>query len=391
MVGPFGLHPNKTMSSRAFGLARQLVAREHDVCLFMPPWQTPQEGDRHWQQDGVVFRYIPLRGGMFGIARRLLQETLAWQPHVVHCFKPKAYSGLVAWWLWHFQRRRLPLVVDSDDWEGWGGWNDRASYNAVQKYFFSWQERWGMSHCHQLTVASKTLQSIAWSHGIAQEKVLYLPNGSGLPTGDQPTSADIAAQRQILGIADRPSLLLYSRLFEFETTRLAQILAGVKAALPEVAIVSIGTSLFADDAAQLQDELIKTAVLPALIDLGWIEPEQLPMLLSSADVALYLMDDTLLNRTKCPVKLADLIALGSVVVAEAVGQVSEYVISGHTGQLCPSGDVSGLTNNTVSLLENTSRRSRMSARAKAHYQTNFAWDLLVERLLHTYQKALARF
>ena len=389
MVGPFGLHPNKTMSSRAFGLARQLVAREHEVCLFMPPWQSPQEGDRHWQQDGVLFRYIPLTGGMTRIARRLLKETLAWQPHIVHCFKPKAYSGLVAWWLWHFHRRRLPLVIDSDDWEGWGGWNDRAPYNAVQKHFFSWQERWGMSHCHQLTVASKTLQSIAWSHGITKHKVLYLPNGSGLPGHENPTSDDIVAQRRILNIGDRPLLLLYSRLFEFKTARLAKVLAGIKAAIPDIAILSVGTSLFAEDATQLQEELTKTSVLPALVELGWMDPEKLPVLLSSADVALYLMDDTLLNRTKCPVKLADLIALGVPVVAEAVGQVSEYVISGRNGQLCESGDVSGLINNTVSILENKSQRSYMSAQAKARYQANFSWDLLVDRLLQTYQTALA--
>ena len=47
-----------------------------------------------------------------------------------------------------------------------------------------------------------------------------------------------------------------------------------------------------------------------MIDLGWVELEQLPLLLSSVDVGIYLMDDTLLNRTKCPVKLADMIAYG---------------------------------------------------------------------------------
>ncbi len=390
MVGPFGLHPNKTMSSRAFCLARQLVAREHEVCLFMPPWQTPKEGDRHWMQDGVLLRYIPVKGGTASIARRLLRETLAWQPHIVHCFKPKAYSGLVAWWLWHFHRRRLPLVTDSDDWEGWGGWNDQASYNAFQKHFFSWQERWGMSHCHQLTVASKTLQSIAWSQGINGQKVLYLPNGTGLPVHETPTSDDIDTQRHILDIGDRPTLLLYSRLFEFETARLAKILAGVKEALPEIAILSVGTSLFAEDATRLEEELRNRSILPAMIQLGWMDPDKLPILLSSADVALYLMDDTLLNRTKCPVKLADLIALGVPVVAEAVGQVSEYVVSGRNGHLCQPGDVSGLISSTVSLLKNKSQRVYMSAQAKAHYQANFSWDLLVDRLLQAYQTAVAK-
>jgi glycosyltransferase involved in cell wall biosynthesis len=384
MVGPFGLHPNKTMSSRAFGLARPLVKKGHEVCLFMPPWHTPQEADRHWQQEGVKFRYIPLAGGVIRITRRLLEETLDWQPDIVHCFKPKAYSGLVAWWIWSFHRKRLRLIVDSDDWEGWGGWNERAPYSPLQQRFFSWQESWGMSHCHQLTVASKALQSIAWSHGIGKKNVTYLPNGTGLPEIQRPTGSEITARRRELGTEGRPVLLLYSRLFEFETSRLVKILAGVKAAIPDLAILSIGTSLFEEDAVQLENELAGSPVLPAILDLGWTEPEELPLLLSSADVALYLMDDTLLNRTKCPVKLADLIACGVPVVAEAVGQVPEYVINNRNGQLCPPNDIYALIDSTISLLENESHRLRMADDARIHYRENFSWDLLAERLDQAY-------
>ena len=65
------------------------------------------------------------------------------------------------------------------------------------------------------------------------------------------TIRKLAAKRQELGIKDRPVLLLYSRLFEFDSARLVEILAGVKAAVPNVAVLSIGESLYADDAARL--------------------------------------------------------------------------------------------------------------------------------------------
>ena len=386
LVGPFGLHPNKTMSSRAFGLARPLVQRGHQVCLFMPPWQSPEKGDRHWQEDGVEFRYTPLQGGPLGIAVKLVQETLAWKPDVVHCFKPKAYSGLVAWWLWYFHRQRIRLVVDSDDWEGWGGWNDRAPYTGLQKRIFSWQEQWGMSHCHSLTVASRALQSIAWSQGISPKKVVYLPNGAGIQIDETRLSEEkISIRRQELGVENRPVLLLYSRFFEFDTDRLARILAGIKTAVPDIAILSIGESLFEDDAASLREKLAETDVLPAVIDLGWIALEELPLLLSSADVAIYLMDDTLLNRTKCPVKLADLLSVGTPVVAEVVGQVPEYVVNGLTGCLRESGDVDGLVFAIVNLLQNKSERTRMAEEARAHYAAHFAWDRLVAKLEYTYK------
>ena len=388
LVGPFGLHPNKTMSSRAFGLARPLVQSGHEVCLFMPPWQTPDEGDRRWVQDGVEFRYTPITGGILGITRRLVQETLAWKPDIVHCFKPKAYSGLVAWWLWHFHRQRVKVIVDSDDWEGWGGWNDRADYSSSQKRFFAWQERWGMSHCQQLTVASRALQSIAWSQGIVEEKVVYLPNGTGLSAREDPiVEQEIAVKRQMLGIGKRPLLLLYSRLFEFETARLAKILEGVKTAVPDLAILSIGESLFADDAVQLRDQLSEADVLSAVIDLGWTDPDDLPLLLSCADVAIYLMDDTLLNRTKCPVKLADLISIGVPVIAETVGQVPEYIVNGLNGHLRAVGDIVGVIEDCVSLLQSPTERARMAEEARAHYEVNFSWELLADRLVQTYERA----
>ncbi|NJN53882.1 MAG: glycosyltransferase family 4 protein, partial [Anaerolineae bacterium] len=357
MIGPFGLHPKQTMRSRALPLAKELSRRDHELCLFMPPWHTPAEADKTWQDDGVTLRYVPLGGGVPGISWRLIREVLAWQPDVVHGFKPKAYSGLAMYWLWQFHRRHLRLVLDTDDWEGWGGWNERERYTAVQKHFFAWQERWGLSHCHALTVASRALETIALSRGVAPVRVVYVPNGPGIGSRLSVIRSPITDHR--LPITDtRPTLLLYSRFFEFEVSRLAAILRGLHTAVPHLRILLVGKSLFDADSAQLQELLAVGGVLEAITDVGWVEPEKLPDVLSQADVGIYLMDDTLLNRTKCPVKLADMLAVGLPVVAEAVGQVGEYVLHGRTGLLRPSGDVDGLTADLVSLLQNPTERQR---------------------------------
>ncbi len=378
MIGPFGLHPNKTMKSRALPLAHALAQRGHSVQLFMPPWQTPQEANRCWTDAGVTLRYISLWGGVPGITRRLLQETLAWQPDVVHCFKPKAYSGLAAWWLWQFRRRRLRLITDCDDWEGWGGWNERAPYSPAQKLLFAWQENWGMRHCHAVTAASRQLQRLAWSRGMSRARVLYLPNGAGIapvtPTPKQP------------GQPERPTLLLYSRLFEFDVNKLVRVLAGVKTAVPHLTILSIGTGLFAADAAQLQRQFAATGLLEAVEDKGWVAESELPALLTSASAGIYLMEESLLNRAKCPVKLADMIALGLPVVAEAVGQVTEYVQHGVNGRLRPSGDEAGLIADLVELLQNPAEQVRLGENGRRHYATHFAWEKAAEKVEQVYER-----
>ena len=378
MVGPFGFRPNKTMHSRALGLARSLVMQGHVVSLFMPPWQTPAEADRLWFESGVGVRYVPLRGGTLGITGQMIREVLAWEPAVVHCFKPKAYSGLVAWWLWHLYRGHLHLVMDSDDWEGWGGWNDLAPYTRWQKWFFAWQEQWGMRHCHHLTVASRTLQSLAWGMGINPQHISYVPNGPGI---GETVPLNDTLQAIVTQLQERPSLLLYSRLFEFDTERLVKILQGVKEAVPDLAILSIGTGLYQNDAATLRQQLTAANLRDTFIDVGWVETAQLPTLLAATKVGIYLMEDSLLNRAKCPVKLADMLSIGVPVVAEAVGQVPEYVVNGRTGYLRPTGDVAGLTADVVALLQDEERRLTLTAQAKTHITTHFSWPVLAERLL----------
>jgi len=305
---------------------------------------------------------------------RLIREVAAWSPDVLHCFKPKAYSGFVAWWYWHFQRQRVRLVTDSDDWEGAGGWNDIAPYSRWQRRLFAWQEQWGMSHNQALTVASRMLQGLAWSQGIPPARVHYLPNGPGI--SDKAPLAD--QKRSEMGLTDRPVILLYSRLFEFDTDRLIAVLRQALSAIPDSKVLTVGASLFEDDLEQMGRVITEAGLADRFVDAGWIEEQELPNVLAAGDVGLYLMDDTLLNRSKCPVKLADMLGLGLPVVAENVGQVPEYVIHGKTGLLRSSGESAELAADLIELLKNKGQRARLGAAARDHIQANFSWLRLAD-------------
>ena len=375
MVGPFGFHPNKTMRSRAMGFARALVKEGHAVKIIMPPWQMPEEAGKSWIEDGVTVENVSLSGGIIPTVGRMVRLTGQYQPDVVMGFKPKAYSGLVMWVLWQSRwgQKRPIFVTDTDDWEGWGGWNDIADYSTVQKYFFAWQEKWGMRHCDLLTYASHALGSRADALGVLPDKSLYLPNGPGIQT--TPVKLEKVESKRIdLGLSDRPTLLLYSRLFEFDTNRLVAILQKVHAQLPELAILTVGAGLFAEQSTSLRTQLSKAGLLDSMLDTGWLDEADLPETLSAADVGLYLMDDTLLNRTKCPVKLADMVALGIPIVAEAVGEVKLYVADGKNGRLFKTGDVDGIAQALLELLNDKKETSKLGNVGRDRHKQLFAWQ-----------------
>jgi len=100
-------------------------------------------------------------------------------------------------------------------------------------------------------------------------------------------------------------------------------------------------------------------------------------------VAVHPYDNTLLNRTKCSVKLIDLLAAGVPVVADAVGQNCEYIQPGVSGMLIPAEDDEAFAQAVVTLLQEPETRRKMGQAAAELIQENFAWS----GLIHTVERA----
>jgi glycosyltransferase involved in cell wall biosynthesis len=382
MIGPFGLRPKGTMSVRALPLARALVARGHAVRMILPPWDYPEDTGSKRQDAGVEIENIALPAGGPGLfhlttTRRLVQRALDFQPDVVHCFKPKAYAGLAAWWLWQMKRMgrvQARLIVDADDWEGAGGWNDLNQYPWAQKRFFVWQEQWGLTHNDGVTVASKALQSIVWSLGVTPRRVVYVPNGC---RESRPTLLQSKIRNQ------KSEILLYTRFFEFKIERVVEVLRCVMEQIPEAKLLVVGKGFNGEE-----DRLLKLAeaigLRGAIEYAGWVDAAVLPDYFAQASVAIYPFDDTLINRAKCSVKLIDLLSAGVPVVADAVGQNAEYIRHNETGVLVPCGDVDAMAQAVIDLLRDRETADRLGAQAAQDMTERFSWDRLVLDVEHIY-------
>jgi glycosyltransferase involved in cell wall biosynthesis len=390
-VGPFAMQPKHTMAVRAVPLARALAARGHEVLVLLPPWDHPQDAGWEWVEQGLrVYnvRLPPRLPGLFhvGLTWNLLHAALQFKPDVIHCFKPKSYAGLTAWAVWQLRRIgwvKTRLVVDADDWESSGGWNELEHYSRTQQRFFTWQEHWGLTHYDALTVASRALQTIVWSLGASPARVHYLPNGAGA-ADRQPSEEESVRLRTQLGLGDAPLALLYTRFFEFRLERAVDIMQGVLAQVPDARWLVVGKGLFGEE-QRLLALATERGIADHMVYAGWVPSEQVPGYLSLACTAIFPFDDTLINRTKCAVKLVDLLSAGVPVVADRVGQNGEYIQDRQTGLLVSPGDTGAFVAAVVRLLRSPELAQELGSAARRQMQQHLSWSELASMAEQAYQ------
>jgi glycosyltransferase involved in cell wall biosynthesis len=381
MLAPFGIRPKGTLAVRMLPLAQALVRRGHTAWIVAPPVQNPQDAGQRVVYGGVPVLHTPLptlpgAAGVLQQVHTLLRLVLADAPDVLHLFKPKGYSGLAALAA-RLLSPRLPLVVDSDDWEGRGGWNDVLPYPPAAKALFAWQERDLPRRAAVVTVASRSLQTQVWGFGVAPQRVIYLPNGAAVQPEHPPAPRPPHHP---------PTILLYTRFWEFDVRDVVAVLVAIGQRCPVVRLLVVGKGERGEEQKLLR-LAARAGVAPLLDYRGWVEPAQIPALLASADVALVPMDDTLINRARCSVKLLELLAAGLPVVAASVGEVREYISHGESGVLVPPGNVGALAAAVLRLLHDEALRQHLGAGARCAV-ARFAWDALAPLAEQAYGQAL---
>jgi glycosyltransferase involved in cell wall biosynthesis len=389
MLAPFGIRPKGTLAARMLPLAQALVRCSHRVVIVAPPVHNPDDAATCVEYEGVpvIHTAAPRAPGVAQQTLALLQETLRQRPDVVHLFKPKGYAGLAALALHHL-RPALPLVVDTDDWEGPGGWNDLLPYPSAAKRLFAWQERDLLRRADAITVASRALETLVWSMGIAPERVFYLPNGVRPSTLDtQPSTLNL--QPSPFKLQPSPfNLLLYTRFWELDVREVVAALVGVAARCPNVRLIIVGKGERGEENELLR--LVQRTGLASFVDYrGWLMPDHIPATLAEADVALMPMRDTLINRARGLAKLLELMGAGLPIVASRVGQAAEYLEHGVSGWLVPPGNPGALAEAVLRLIGDADLRQRLGIGAQ-YAARQYSWDLLAPIAERAYAHAVNR-
>jgi glycosyltransferase involved in cell wall biosynthesis len=390
IIGPFALSPKATVSARALPMAQALVQRGHRVTLLIAPHDNLSYAGRVEDLNGVNIYNLPLKRvaawtpllaawQLAALARRL-------QPGVVHVFKPVGYAALAGMILRHISR--LPIVTDTDDWEGTGGWNSVNPYPGHWKRFFDFQERWLPRHSAAVTVASRTLQTQMWGMGLPPHRVLYVPNcpsATLLSRGRQVRETDKAKVRETLGVGDAPLAMYVGNITLGDDLDLALLaLRQVLERMPEVRLAIVGAG---DGLARLKSLAADLALNKAVTFTGWIDHQDVPTYLAAADVAIYPYRDTLINRAKCSIKILEYMAMGKAIVTSRVGQNLEYIEHGQSGILTEPEDTDAFANGLMTVLTEPLLARRLGAQARERIRHTFNWSQRILDVEQAYRLA----
>ncbi len=389
MIGPFAFKPKGTVSVRAFFMARALVKRGHNVTILMAPYDNLADSGRAWVQEGVRLENMRLSHNdtwqQVTVPQGMARRAARLNPDVVHVFKPIGYSGLTGVYLRWFSKKTL--VLDTDDWEGTGGWNDVNPYPALWKRLFDWQERWLARHAGAVTVASRTLQTQVWGFGVEPARVVYLPNGPDARLRGQVVSDEEKADlRTRVGVRDAPFALYLGHIPHGNDLDLAlDALALISGQLPEARLVVAGVG---DGLPELQAQAQKLGVADRVFFPGWVEPELVPVYLAAADAAINPYRDTLINRAKCAGKVVAAMAMGKAVVTSRLGESLAYIEDGRSGLLTTPGDSADLAQALLTMLSDRTRAADLGRNARERIWAEFDWDTRIGEVERAYQIAL---
>ncbi len=398
LVGPFGLYPKSTTRARVLPLARALAERGHRVTVLIPPYDRPADAGRRWSAWGVHVVHTSLPGRAAAFARApLVYLSITWaataaaarllsaRVDAVHVFKPKGVAG-ACFYVALLQRalgRRLRLVLDTDDWEGEGGWNELDRLPWWSRTLVSLQEDSILRMAPTITAASRFLWHRCAALRRSATHVRYIPNGYDPRDYAGWDEADGSAVRQQYALDQVPAVLLYTRFFEFRLPRIVETWKQVQRALPAARLLVAGSGAFGQERTLAQ--LLHAAGLgQTAIFTGWLEPAQIPGHLGAADVAWFPYDDTLANRAKCSAKLIELMAMRRPIIADAVGQNPEYLTHGISGVLVQPGDIDAWAAATVDLLRDPAARQRLGNAARTALLERFCWPRLAAAVEDAY-------
>ncbi len=331
-LSPFASERRGTLRFRTLPMLRRLRQLGWQITLLLPGWDLApaQVNQAKWLLRSFDYHILPPlhRSGLtwqFHYSRVMVQWALRLQPDVVLAAKAVGAPALTInalRTLRSVSRWKGELWLDSDDWEGNAGWG--KSMPAAQRLAISLLEKNALRGADRVSVVSRLLEQRLQREGRSPASISRLPNGvEHFPPPVQRTWAS-------------RHLLFYSRLAGIDPARAGDWLGRLLRQYPTIALFWLGQPITRQREIAFQAALRENEVWPRVWRIGWPDALRWQFMLL-ADFAVYLADDNIINASKFPVRLLEMMAAGLPVLSESVGDIPLLIEHNQSGWLVRPG------------------------------------------------------
>jgi len=305
-----------------------------------------------------------------------LFKTVARERPVLHVNRANPYTATIA----SLGRSgRNKLVVDMEDWDGFGGYSSYASLYGGRGALLTLYENVFPRLGDLVVTVSHLLTSRMAQLGVPREKMVLIPNGYDEELFNPSMSG--GEIREQYALKDSPVVIYMSTFWKFERGLHETALAAFKEVtrqVPDARLLMVGGGNL-PVSSLIAERGLEGRVIPT----GFVERRRVPMLIASADVALHVISDHPFHAASSPMVMPEYMAMGKPIVAPRTGELA-YALTGGAGWLVSGARPDLLASGVVALLKDEPRRHEMGLTAEKKAREEYSYRSLAAKLKAAY-------
>jgi glycosyltransferase involved in cell wall biosynthesis len=278
---------------------------------------------------------------------------------------------------------RRKLVVDMEDWDGFGGYSSFAHLYGARGLLLTLPELTVPRRADLVVAVSRMIYGYMRRVGVDDSRLVLVPNGVDLELFDRRIGGEDVRQR--LGLGGRPVVMYSSTFWRFEREIHEVAMDSFRRIVeedPEVAVLMTGPGDL-----EVRTELRRAGLERNVFFTGYVRREEMPKLMAAADVAMHVISGHSFHRASSPMVVPEYMAMGRPVVAPGVGELAA-MLEGGAGLPVARPDARLLADGVLGLLRDGRRRREMGELAFARAMSDYSYSVLSLRLAGALRRVL---
>jgi len=258
------------------------------------------------------------------------------------------------------------------------------------KGLLKWQARNMIMFCLRaadkvICVSSAMQRQLENNYHIPGRKIFVLPNCVDIHTF-RPYPEKREPTRQQYNIGDNPLIVFVGSFHEWhDVATLVEAFSHVYKNNSEARLLLVGDGA---NKTKIEDLVYRLGLDKAVIFTGAVPFDEVPFLISAADVTVAPYKKMDVEFWGSPMKLFEYMASGTPLITSSVGQLTEIIRNEENGLLVESGDASALSLAIEKLINNPTLRNYLSHNARVDVERSFSWEKYIDRLEHLFSDTL---